>query len=181
MVHSMSSGRVMARLEDVDAISGAGASATSRETTPSFASTVADSLRDGRLRETLAGLNARTRFRYTGIYRVEDGVLRNLALFDRENPAMNLSGDVCALNETYCAMVSATDSAFVTRNSLNDPRLSAHPARLRVVSYAGVPIKHSSGARGTLCHFDCRPRLLAPGEIQILESIAPMFAELLCS
>ena len=171
----------MVRLENIDPISGDGASAISRETTPSLATTVADSLRNGRVRETLAGLNARTRFRYTGIYRVEDDVLRNLALFDRENPAINLSGDVCALDETYCAIVAATDSAFVTESSLNDSRLSAHPARLRVVSYAGVPFQHSSGARGTLCHFDCRPRLLAPGEIQFLESIAPMFAELLCS
>ena len=171
----------MERLQDVDGSSSDGVSATSREKAPSLASTVADSLRNGRVRETLAELNARTRFRYTGIYRVEEGVLRNLALFDRENPAMNLSGDVCALNETYCAIVSATDSAFVTRSSLSDPRLSAHPARLNVVSYAGVPIQHSSGTRGTLCHFDCRPRLLARGEIQFLESIAPMFAELLCS
>ena len=32
---------------------------------------------------------------------------------------------------------------------------------------------------GTLCHFDVRPRLLAPAERSVLESVGPMFVAVL--
>ena len=123
--------------------------------------------------EALRFLNARTRFRFTGIYRVEPPVLRNVWLFDRENPTLNVSGEVCPLEETYCAIVAGSQQPFRTRDARRDDRLTAHAARECVISYCGVPIRRDDGrVWGTLCHFDVRPRLLPHAEIVVLEAVA---------
>ena len=125
----------------------------------------------------LALLNARTRFRFTGIYHVDAPFLRNVDLFDRENPTVNVSGAVCRLDETYCSITAAIGSAFTTGDATRDPRLVAHAARDAVIAYAGVPLRLSGGkVWGTLCHFDVRPRLVADGELAVLEAAAPAFA-----
>lgn len=118
-------------------------------------------------------LNARTRFRFTGIYRADPPVLRNLWLFDRENPTLNVSGEVCPLEETYCAIVAGSQQPFRTRDARRDDRLTAHAARECVISYCGVPIRRDDGrVWGTLCHFDVRPRLLPRSEMEVLEVVA---------
>ena len=123
--------------------------------------------------EALRFLNARTRFRFTGIYRVEPPVLRNVHLFDRENPTLNVSGEVCPLEETYCAIVAGSQQPFCTRDARRDDRLTAHAARECVISYCGVPIRRDDGrVWGTLCHFDVRPRLLPRSELDVLEAVA---------
>lgn len=121
-------------------------------------------------------LNSRTRFRFTGVYRAESPALHNVVLFDRENPALNVSGAQSPLEETYCAITCATEEPFVTRDALKDARLAAHAARDSVISYAGVPMLLSSGsAWGSLCHWDVRPRLLSRGELEVLQEVAPLF------
>lgn len=123
----------------------------------------------------LAWLNARTRFRFTGIYRVDPPLLRNLMLFDRENPDVNVSGEITRLDDTYCALVYAT-GPFSTADSGKDSRLAQHPARTSVISYDGVPMRLANGqVWGTLCHYDVRPRLLKPDERHLLESVAKVF------
>lgn len=125
----------------------------------------------------LGYLNNRTRFRFTGVYRADPPYLRNLLLFDRENPLLNVSGEVCPLDETYCALVYGGERPFGTRNAPRDQRLVTHPARDSVVSYFGVPIRRATGAVwGTLCHFDVRPRLVPTVEIPVLESAASIIA-----
>ena len=122
-------------------------------------------------------LNGRTRFRYTGVYHADPPLLRNLHLFDRENPRLNVSGDVSLLDETYCGITRATNAPFTTSDALHDARLHAHAARESVLSYCGVPIRLENGRPwGTLCHFDVRPRLLSSGESRVLEATAPLFA-----
>lgn len=123
----------------------------------------------------VAWLNARTRFRFTGVYQVDPPHLRNVVLFDRENPGVNVSGEVTRLDDSYCAMVYASGS-FATPDSQQDVRLANHAARNSVISYAGVPLRLPSGhVWGTLCHYDVRPRLLSQGERTLLESVAPVF------
>lgn len=125
----------------------------------------------------LGFLNHRTRFRFTGVYRADPPYLRNLLLFDRENPSLNVSGEVCPLDETYCALVYGGERPFGTRNAPRDTRLASHPARDSVVSYFGVPIRRANGfVWGTLCHFDVRPRLVPTLEIPVLESAASTIA-----
>ena len=118
-------------------------------------------------------LNARTRFRFTGIYRAEPPLLRNVWLFDRENPTLNVSGEVCPLEETYCAIVAGRGLPFRTADARRDARLATHASREHVISYCGVPIRRDDGrVWGSLCHFDVRPRLLPRSEIEVLEAVA---------
>ena len=134
-------------------------------------------LRRGGPVAALRYLNGRTRFRYTGVYRVDPPVLRNMRLFDRENPDLNVSGAVAPLEETFCSIVCATNGSFATPNALHDARLRTHAARESVLSYDGVPIRMPNGrVWGSLCHHDIRPRLLASAEQHILEAAAPLFA-----
>jgi GAF domain-containing protein len=137
--------------------------------------------RSGDVKGVLARLNARTRYRFTGLYRVEEPTLRNICLFDRENPDLAVSGAVCGLEDTYCSITCATECGFTTEDARTDPRLEGHSARLQVVSYAGVPVTLGEGIVGTLCHFDFRPRLLSTGEIPFLQSVSPLLAEFLTS
>ncbi|CAN5918010.1 hypothetical protein BH11GEM1_BH11GEM1_09630 [soil metagenome] len=135
------------------------------------------SLRETGIIGALRFLNVRTRFRYTGLYHVEPPILRNVQLFDRENPLLNVSGDVKPLHETYCGVVWNTNTMFRVTDALEDAHLAAHPARESVLSYCGVPVRSASGLPwGSLCHFDVRPRLLSVQESRILELVAPLFA-----
>lgn len=128
----------------------------------------------------LAFLNGRTRFRFTGLYRVVSPSLHNVALFDRENPTLNVSGAVCALEDSYCSIVCASGDPFAIADSRDDPRIAHHSKRDFIQSYAGVPVRQTGGrVLGTLCHFDGRPRLLPAGELSVLTSLAPLFANCL--
>ena len=135
-------------------------------------------LLDGGARAALERLNARTRFRFTGVSRADPPLLRNVYLVDRENVALDVSGAVCPLDETYCAITCAREARFATPDARADARLVAHPARQSVISYAGVPLRLAGGrAWGTLCHFDLRPRLLPAAETALLEAFAPVLVE----
>ena len=136
---------------------------------------VSSAVASGDIIAALSCLNARVRFRYTGIFRVEPPSLINLRLFDRENPRLNVSGSVASLDIGYCGVTCATNAPFATSNAARDPRLDSHPARESMLSYAGVPIRLSTGvAWGTLCHFDFRPRLARESELLVLEAVVPM-------
>ncbi|HEY8310526.1 MAG TPA: GAF domain-containing protein, partial [Gemmatimonadaceae bacterium] len=111
------------------------------------------------MHSALAVLNERTRYRFTGVYRVDPPALRNEQLFDRENPTLALGGDVSSLENTYCGIIATTGAAFAAGDSRTDSRLTRHPSRDAVVSYIGVPVICTTGrVVGTLCHFDLRPR-----------------------
>ena len=131
------------------------------------------------LRSTLAALNARTRYRFTGLYRMEPPFLRNVCLHDRENPSLNVSGDIHMLNDTYCAIVLSSGTPFSTDDAGLDSRLEGHAARGRVISYCGIPLRIGETVRGVLCHFDGRPRLTPTGEIEFMGSMESELASFL--
>ena len=136
---------------------------------------VTRALEDDGICAALGLLNARTRFRYTGLYRADPPLLRNLELFDRENPTLRQVDELRPIDDTYCSIVCATEAPFNTANAPLDERLGAHPARDSVISYAGVPLRLPSGrAWGVLCHFDRRPRLLPPAELAALAAVSPV-------
>ena len=123
----------------------------------------------------LATLNARTRFRFTGLYRVETSILRNVALFDRENPMLHGAGQCSALRDTYCNIVAANALSLAVGDATTDARLIGHPARDSVLSYVGVPVRDRAGkVAGTLCHWDTRPRLAPAGELVVLERVSEL-------
>lgn len=130
------------------------------------------------MHSALGLINARTRYRFTGVYRADPPMLRNEYLFDRENPSLSLGGDVNPLDHTYCSIVAATQQPFAVANARHDRRLTLHPARDSVVAYVGVPIRIPNGCIfGTLCHFDLRPRILPLDEVATLESISRIVAQ----
>lgn len=112
-------------------------------------------LRHAGLHTVLRALNERTRFRFTGLYRADKSASHNVALFDRENPALTL------------------------HSSLGSPRgCSCAPVVGLATCRASIELRDSHGqVPGTLCHFDYRPRVLSDAERSILERVAPL---LLC-
>lgn len=125
----------------------------------------------------LAFLNRRTCHRFTGIYRFDQSMLRNLHLYDRTNPGLELGSDA-PLHETYCSIVGTTASPFATDDAQLDERLLEHPARTGTLSYSGVPLQSSDGrAFGTLCHFDVVPCPADPEEVPILKAAAKAITE----
>lgn len=137
-------------------------------------STLADVLaRDG-LHAALKLLNARTPFRYTGVYRFDRDILRNVDLFDRWAPDQPRGSDA-PMGETYCAITGKLNDSLVVSDGRRDPR---HPWMRgnSVVSYCGVPIRAESGvAIGTLCHFDDKSCQSQGGEATFLMCIADAF------
>jgi GAF domain-containing protein len=112
---------------------------------------LSDLLRENGIHHALGYLNARTRFRFTGVYRADPPLLRNVHLFDRENPGLDVSGGASPFGDVTPA------------------------ARNSILSYAGVPIRLRSGCLlGSICHFDLRLRFLADRELTLLESVAPI-------
>lgn len=137
----------------------------------------ARAMRAGRVHDALAVLNERVRYRFTGLYHADPPVLRNVQLYDRENPSLDVGGGAVPLCETYCGITTASASPFTTPDAAGDPRLLEHPARGSVLSYLGVPVRDASGrVWGTLCHFDFRPRLTPAGEAALLERCARSIA-----
>ncbi|MGH7664626.1 MAG: hypothetical protein ACRENI_10080 [Gemmatimonadaceae bacterium] len=114
-------------------------------------------------------LNARTSHRFTGIYRFDPPTLRNVRLYDKENPRLDVGADA-PMRETYCSIVGETRGPFATGDTRSDPRLVTHPARESVIAYCGVPL----GSQGTLCHFDLTPRPTCEDEIDVLQAAAPL-------
>lgn len=132
--------------------------------------------RDG-LHAALGFLNGRVRYRYTGVYRFDPPVLRNVDLYDRENPSLSFTGCELVLQDSYCGIVQMTERPFVTTDARRDERLNGYAARVSMVSYLGVPLRLRGGALfGTLCHWDGRPRLAPKGEVELLERLAPLIA-----
>ncbi len=130
------------------------------------------------LHPALGFLNARTRHRFTGVYRFDPPMLRNIALFDRENPTLCLGNDT-PMRETYCSLICRDAAPFATDDAGADARLSMHPARGSVIAYCGVPIMSEDRAPvGSLCHFDLRPRLTSLAEIPLLQRAAPLVMHL---
>lgn len=128
------------------------------------------------LHGALAFLNARTQFRFTGVYAFHDQTVRCVAVCDREDPQVRTAPDE-RLVDTYCWFLVASASPFVTQYALADARLIDHPAQQSVVAFHGVPLIDSTGACiGAICHWDVRPRVAPPAEVSLLYEAAHVLA-----
>lgn len=111
----------------------------------------------------LRHLNQQVPHRFTGLYRFDPPTLRNVELFDRENPELRVGQDA-PMRETYCSITATTESGFDLEDAQTDARVEEHAARDSTRSYCGVPVRSREGSVvGTLCHFDTVPRR-APAE-----------------
>ena len=135
-----------------------------------------ETLRREGLGALLRFLNARTRHRFTAVYRFEPPWLRNVCTVDRENPELTLTAD-CRIRESYCGFVFEQAERFTVADAAADPRVADHPKRDVLLAYCGVPVFDEAGACiGTVCHFDPRPRLTPPSELPLLECAASLVA-----
>lgn len=132
-----------------------------------------DVLAEQGLNAALRALNARTPHRFTGIYRYDGAMLRNLALFDRHNPDV-ARGDDAPMDATYCALLPANAGALDVTDAAMDPRTAARAAATPVVSYCGVMLTDGEGIPfGTLCHFDLRRCEERTSDLALLNAVAP--------
>lgn len=121
----------------------------------------------------LGFLNARVEHRFTGLYRFDPPTLRNVLIYDRENPDLRIGPDA-PMERTYCSIVGATEEPFHTPDSHDDERVREHPARESVRAYTGVLLEDDEGEPfGTLCHFDHVPCEPATDDLALLQSLAP--------
>lgn len=132
--------------------------------------------KDG-LHAALRLLNERTPHRFTGIYRYDGDMLRNVILFDVHNPHLR-RGDDIPMQHSYCALLQDTDSGTI---EFDDPR-SDPPSMARshltpVVSYCGVLLVDAAGQPfGSLCHYDLKPCQPRTSDLAMLRALAPQFA-----
>jgi hypothetical protein len=122
------------------------------------------------IHDALRLLNSRTGHRFTGIYRFDGPILRNVFLFDAEN-ASTVKGADAPMDATYCSIVGAFEKPFTTEDTLRDDRIREHPAREQVRSYCGVLLRR---ADGTLCHFDLVSCDVTAAELVLMEDAAPL-------
>jgi hypothetical protein len=134
-------------------------------------------LRDG-LHTALRYLNSRTPHRFTGVYRYDGEVLRNMALFDRSAPETQRGIDI-PMADAYCANVGRERAPLEFADAKEDGRFPHLPGS-PVVCYSGVLISsRESVPYGTLCHYDtmrCETRI---SDIPLLQAAAPLIYEAL--
>jgi hypothetical protein len=112
-------------------------------------------------------LNSRVAHRYTGIYKIQDGMVANVFLFDEQHQAMPLPTGL-PLMDSFCRFITA-DEPLVIQDSNQEEILKDHKYRGVVLSYCGVGLSNVPGRIvGSLCHFDFRHQWIAPEEAAFL-------------
>ena len=166
-----------------EAVRDSVAPAIRRATFESPSDPVLDELRhrlhSGGVGDLLGLLNAHTHHRFTGLYRFDGTVLRNIALYDREQQ-QSLRGPDSPLSETYCSIVGATETSVAIFDANADPRAANNPGRNSVLSYCGALVRDMAGTPiGTLCSFDPMPQPVMDNEIALLEATARMLGDVI--
>ena len=132
--------------------------------TSNIARTFEETLQRHGLSRALAFLNGTTPYRFTGVYRFQDGVVKSVLLYDRKNPELRI-GENVPWNDSYCRITADSGNSCTIEESLTDERLLHHAARYSVQAYCAVLLRMPTGLPlGTLCHFDVTPHH-APREI----------------
>jgi hypothetical protein len=122
----------------------------------------------------LGFLNARVPHRYSAVYQLSAGVLRNLYLFDKLGEVTPQFLEAVPLQESFCQFV-LRDGAFATADTAADRRLDGHKYQGVMGSYHGLPVLDNFGQlSATLCHFDSDLLPLADLEFLILRQAAKL-------
>jgi hypothetical protein len=117
-------------------------------------------------------LNEHVPHRFTSLNRLDEGVVRNVALVDKERSISMSSLQAVPIEDSFCQF-ALRDGCFLTARSESDERLAGHPYRGVVGSYVGVPIASGDDRLyGTLCHFDFGETRLPHDEFFLLQHVA---------
>lgn len=128
------------------------------------------------LHEVLRFLNDRTPHRFTGLYRYDGDMLRNVCLFDRYSPEARRGDDV-VMKDAYCSIAKEAGEHLAFADARTDGRFP-HKNGSPVISYCGVVLRDPDGKPfGALCHYDtspCQPRI---SDMPLLEAAGPLLVE----
>ncbi len=129
------------------------------------------------LHAALRLLNERTPHRFTGIYRYDGDMLRNVILFDVHDRQL-LRGDDIPMSASYCALLQDDfDGAIEFDDPGSDALAKARSHLSPVVSYCGVLLVDAGGEPfGSLCHYDLKPCQARTSDLAMLRSLAPRIA-----
>ena len=120
----------------------------------------------------LAYLNGRVKHRFTAIYQLAHGTLRNTYMHDKQGQVVPDDFKVVPLNDSFCQFV-LRDGFFTTHNSAQDERLNGLKFQGVLGAYYGVPLLNNQGTLyGTLCHFDLPNHYLDDLEFAVLRESA---------
>lgn len=132
-------------------------------------------LSGGDVRGALAFLNSLGKHRFTALFVFDDELLRNVFVYDRENPDLEALPDIIPVEASYCVFVRDTCRTFRVENSVVDGRVDGHPKQAVVQSYCGVPILLPDGSLyGSICHFDLDAIPFEEAQVDLLERVAAM-------
>lgn len=124
-------------------------------------------------------LNARVSHRFTGVYRLESGLLHNMYLHDKQGEVMPEFLKTVPLADSFCQFV-LRDGCFCTCNTSMDHRLDGHKYQGVLNTYYGVPLLNNAGELyGTLCHFDVQEMPLQEEEFAFLQRAAAVLPKYL--
>jgi hypothetical protein len=116
-------------------------------------------------------LNSRTPHRFTGVYRYDGDMLRNIALADKQNAAATIGSDV-RLSDAYCDYMTDDVDSMEFSDVRSDGRYPPKPGN-PVTAYCGVLIRDAAGRPfGTLCHYDPRPCQPRTSDVPLLRELA---------
>jgi hypothetical protein len=130
-------------------------------------------LRDQGMLGALKFLNGRTSHRYTGVFRFDGDMLRNVALIDRWVAEVT-SGEDVPLARAYCAHLARTGGTLEVAHGPTDARVP-WMADSDILSYCGAVINAPDGSRwGALCHFDTSRCESSGSEVPLLDAAAKL-------
>jgi GAF domain-containing protein len=116
-------------------------------------------------------LNERVDHRFTAIYRLDNALMKNVDLVDKERIGLPDLQEV-PLGNSFC-QYALRDGQFLTSASGDDRRLDGHPYQGVVGSYVGLPLLGNDGELwGTFCHFDIANRPIQDEEFDFLQKVA---------
>ena len=123
-------------------------------------------------------LNQRTPHRFTGIFRYDGEMLRNVALYDKWDAKVQHGSDL-PLAEAYCSVVHETASPLIVEDGGLDARFP-HLRSSPVLSYCGTLIRDEDGNKyGALCHYDVQPCQAKNSDLPLLvAATVPLYGAL---
>lgn len=124
-------------------------------------------------------LNARVPHRFTGVYRLENGVLHNVYLHDKAGEVIPDFLKAVPLQDSFCQFV-LRDGCLRTCDTTATPMLDGHKYQGVIGAYYGLPlIDNHGGLYGTLCHFDVATYSISDEEFAFLSKAARLLPKYL--
>lgn len=119
-------------------------------------------------------LNSRVPHRYSGVYALSGGMLRNIYLFDKAGEIIPDFLKEVPLGDSFCQFV-LRDGVFRTSDTAADSRLNGHKYQGTLGSYHGLPIVDNfQNLVGTICHFDTETHGMSEEEFEIFRQAAKL-------